>query len=74
MTRDFLKYLSDEDKKQRYWLAPGSRQYVWRTGAFEGKALDGYNDAVQAISYETDGKSAAADVYWKSIFGSYFPG
>ncbi len=52
MTRDFFNYLKDQEPSKNYWLAPGSRQYVWRKGYFEYKALRCYNISLEAIKYE----------------------
>jgi hypothetical protein len=54
MSRDFFKYLSDQDEKQDYWLSPGARQFVWRKGSFEYKAKRCYNISLEAIEKEKD--------------------
>lgn len=72
MTRDFLKFISELDKEQKYWSAPGSGQRVYKTGNFQDKAKSSYNDAVTAINYETDKKPSDAGIYWRRIFGSFF--
>lgn len=41
--RDFLKFLSYRNRDQRFWIARGSGQHVYRTGSFEPKAGAGYN-------------------------------
>lgn len=73
MTRDFLKYLSERDPKQTYWLTPGSRRYAYRAGSFETKAKNSYSDAIKATEYETAKKTYSAKQEWRKIFGSYFP-
>lgn len=73
MTRDFLKFLSERDETQKYWLAPGSSQYVWRKGLFEYKALRCYNIAKVAIEYETTGYNWSANQKWREIYGTKFP-
>jgi hypothetical protein len=72
MIRDFMKYLSEMDRKQLFWRAPGSGQYVWRSGAFEYKAKQAYLTAVEAISYESTNKSLSANMKWREIFGNFF--
>lgn len=67
MARDFLKFLSEQNREQNYWKARGSGQFVWRTGSFEPKALAGYNLAVQAVDKERD-------ALWKQLFGSFYTG
>lgn len=74
MTRDFLKYLSEQDTDQIYWLAPGSRRYAYRKNCkFESKAKSSYNDALKAIEFEEAKKESSANLEWKKIFGTYFP-
>jgi len=74
MTRDFFKYLKDQDTKKNYWLAPGSNQYVWRKGLFEYKALRCYNISLEAIDYEAREMPYSANEKWQEIFGSKFTG
>lgn len=74
MVRDFFLYLKNQDQDKKYWLAPGSSQYVWRTGKFEYKALLCYNLAVEAVKYEKDEYEYSANEKWKEIFGSKFTG
>jgi len=72
MVRDFFKYLSEQDENQKYWLAPGSKQYVWRKGKFEYKALRCYNISLEAIKYESNEQEYSANQKWKEIFGNKF--
>lgn len=72
MVRDFLEFLSTRNSEQTYWLARGSGQYVYRTGAFEHKAKQSFNAAKTATNYEAEKKSSLADLYWNDIFGEYF--
>lgn len=72
MTRDFLEYLKNQDPNKKYWLAVGSKQYVYRKGSFEYKALLSYNIANQAIVYETNGHEYSANEKWREIYGSKF--
>jgi predicted nucleotidyltransferase len=73
MTRDFFKFLSERNETQTYWLAPGSSQYVWRTGVFENKALRCHNIAKTAIEYEEANKNWSANQKWREIYGTKFP-
>jgi len=72
MVRDFFKYLSEQDENQKYWLAPGSKQDVWRKGKFEYKALRCYNISLEAIKYESNEQEYSANQKWKEIFGNKF--
>lgn len=72
ITRDFMKYLSEQNTEQQYWLSPGARQYVWRKGKFEYKAKLCYNIAIEAISKEKDYPYTAKSK-WREIYGTKFP-
>jgi hypothetical protein len=74
MTRDFLKYLYEQNRDRNYWYAPGSNQRVYRSGIFEYKAGQGYREALEAIQCETQGLEYSANQHWKNIFGSCFTG
>lgn len=72
MSRDFFKFLSEQNPEQKYWLALGSKQFIWRTGAFEYKAKRCYNISLEAI--EKQPKAASdAKAKWREIFGTKFP-
>jgi hypothetical protein len=72
MVRDFLKYLSEQNRDRTYWYAPGSNQRVNRSGIFEYKAGQAYKEALEAIECETQGLEYSANEHWKNIFGSPF--
>lgn len=72
MTRDFFEYLKNQNTSQQYWLAPGSRQHVPRTGSFEYKALRCYNISVSAINDEKNYPHLAHG-QWREIYGGKFP-
>lgn len=72
MSRDFFEYLSQQDESKSYWLSPGARQYVWRTGKFEYKAKQAYNIAKEAIKNEKD-YPYTAKTQWREIYGTKFP-
>lgn len=73
MSRDFLKYLSDQDIQKDYWLAPGSQQWVDKKGDFQYKAKASYNKALEAIEAEGKGYENRTKSCWREIFGSKFP-
>lgn len=73
MTRDFFKYLKDQDPSQNYWLAPGSLQHVYRTGNFEYKSLRCYNLSLNALEYESKDMPYTANQIWREIYGNKFP-
>ena len=73
MTRDFFYYLQGQNEEQKYWLAPGSNQYVWRTGKFEYKALRCYNISLEAIEFERKEQEYSANKKWREIYGTKFP-
>ncbi len=70
LVRDFFEYLKDLDKDQKYWLAPGSNQKVYRKGKFTAKAKKAYNKICEAID-----KNQSKTVYsiWRKVFGVQFP-
>lgn len=72
-TRDFLKYLAGQDPNQNYWLAPGSNQYVYRSGNFEYKSKQCYNIALEAIKHEEANQEWSANQKWRDIYGYSFP-
>jgi len=72
LTRDFFAYLKGQKSDQNYWLAPGSNQYVWRSGNFEYKATRCYNIAIEALSYEAQNQEWSANQKWRDIFGAKF--
>lgn len=72
ISRDFFKYLSEQNSEQNYWLSPGARQYVWRKGKFEFKAKQCYNLALEAIEKETNYPYTAKSK-WREIYGTKYP-
>lgn len=72
MTRDFFKFLSEQNDQQEYWLSPGARQYVWRKGNFSYKAKQCYNISLEAIEKETKSPTTAKSK-WREIYGTKFP-
>lgn len=72
MVRDFFKYISEMDKTTEYWLALGSKQYIYRKGNFESKAKTAYNLTLKAIEYEEKEQEYSANQNWKEIFGGSF--
>ncbi len=73
MIRDFLLYLSKQKPKQEYWLAPGSKDRVWRKGSFEPKAKKCYTLVEEAISLGVSEKKHLANKKWRQVFGNRFP-
>jgi hypothetical protein len=73
MTRDFFKYLKNQDENKSYWLALGSNQQVYRTGNFEYKALRCYNISLEALDFESKNQSWSANQKWREIYGTKFP-
>jgi predicted nucleotidyltransferase len=72
MSRDYFKYLKNQDSNKQYWLAPGSNQRVYRKGAFEYKSLRCYNISLEAIEKEKDYPYTAKSK-WREIYGTKFP-
>ena len=72
MSRDFLKYLSEQNQNQGYWYALGSNQLVYRKGPFEYKAKRCYNISLDAIEKQSSA-SGEAKKKWREIYGTKFP-
>jgi hypothetical protein len=73
MSRDFFEFLSNQRNDQLYWLAPGSRQMVWRTGSFEYKAKRCYNIVNEAIEYDGNSMPYTASELWRDVYGTFYP-
>lgn len=72
MTRDFFKFLSEQDDNQSYWKAVGSGQYIYPRGNFKAKAKNAYNNTLAALKYEDQKNDLMANYYWKEIYGTRF--
>ena len=73
MSRVFFKYMMNQNPSQAYWRAPGSNQFVWRTGDFEYKAKRCYNISLEAIEADGKGFEYTRNSKWREIYGTYFP-
>lgn len=72
LVRDFFKYLSECDRSQEWWRAPGSGSWVHKTGAFVSKAKDAYENALKAIQHTSDNQDWSARQTWQLIFGTLY--
>ena len=72
MSRDFFKFLKDQNTEQSFWYAVGSNQKVYRKGSFEYKAKQAYNISLEAIKKEKDYPYTAKSK-WREIYGTKFP-
>lgn len=66
----FFAYLTDEDPGKAYWLAPGSRQLVYKKDSFTRKAQTAVRLCEKAIKASEE--PYAADK-WRDVFGPKFP-
>lgn len=75
MSRDFFKWMADQDSNKEYWKAPGSGQYVYGKGLFQYKAKRCYNISLEAIEHETatPKREWSAKQKWREIYGTTFP-
>ncbi len=73
MSRDFFKFLSEQNTSQGYWCALGSNQFVYRKGPFEYKAKRCYNISLEAIDNQKTA-SIEAKKKWREVYGNKFPG
>jgi len=69
MMRDFLKYLSEQPKQERY-AALGSGQHVKVHKRFEAKAKKGMELADKALDA---GEESKANNRWRKVFGRGYP-
>lgn len=73
MTRDFMLFLSEQNRNQTYWRALGSNQHIYRKGLFEAKAKKAYNLAVEALHAYDKKYYYTATSKWREIYGTKFP-
>lgn len=73
MMRDLFLFLSNQDSNKSYWQTPGSSRYVYRTGAFEYRAKQAYNLALEAIDYNERQMPYSERGKWREIFGTTYP-
>jgi hypothetical protein len=73
MIRDFFQFLYNQDSIKTYWLAPGSSQRVYRTGAFEYRAGQAYKLSLEAIEYNESDMPYSERNKWREIFGTIYP-
>ena len=73
ISRDFFDYLANQNTSQEYWIAPASRQYVYRKGNFEYKARQCCNLAIEAIEYARKEMTYSARQTWRKIYGTAYP-
>jgi hypothetical protein len=73
MTRDFLHFLANQNERQEYWRAPGSKSPVYRKGIFERKAIASYSKSLEAIQYDDDRHAWSRRQKWREIFGPLYP-
>ncbi|HRI81188.1 MAG TPA: hypothetical protein PLF88_02035 [Opitutaceae bacterium] len=73
LSRDFFKWMSEQDESQDWWRAPGSGRYVYGKGLFQYKAKRCYNISVEAIDNAGKSQDWAAKNKWREIYGSSFP-
>ena len=69
MARDFFEFLKNEPEKE-YYLALGSRQYVYVKDKFQPKAMKAYNRCVKAMEA---GDTSLANDTWREVFGTSVP-
>lgn len=73
LSRDFFKWMSEQDSEQVYWRAPGSSQYVYGKELFQYKAKRCYNISLEAIEHQSADRDWSAKQKWREIYGTTFP-
>lgn len=73
MSRDFFRFLADQDKSQSWWRAPGSGRWVFG-GGFQFRANQAHATALAAIEAEMDTPKRpwTAVTKWRSVYGPAF--
>lgn len=72
MTRDFFKFLANQNDESAYILALGSNQQVYQKGKFCKAANEAYELAKKAEFSFTQGYHSTAVSQWSAIYGSKF--
>lgn len=72
MSRDFFKFLSEQDPKQTLWQVMGSGRYIYHSSSYVTKAKTAYNIAVEATDKGSDYPTTAKSK-WREIYGTKFP-
>jgi len=73
MTRDFLKFLKNQNTTQTIWYAVGSGQAIYNSDNFRYKATVAYNKSLEAIQFESSDKKWSSKQKWREIYGNRFP-
>ena len=73
MSRDFFEFLKNQTTNQTIWYAVGSNQIIYNPDNFRYKATQAYNNAVEAIKYQSDDKEWTSKQKWREIYGYRFP-
>lgn len=73
MVSSFFNFIARQNKKQEYWLTPGSRQRIYRKSKFESKAKQCKSLIDKAINQEKKPNNKAANTTWRKVFGVQFP-
>jgi hypothetical protein len=72
LTYYFFQSLAGQSAEQKYWLAPGSGSWVYRTGGFEYKARQAELRALEALKDLNDGQEWSAIQKYREIYGTAF--
>lgn len=72
MTRDFMKYVSEQSTTQCLWQVMGSGRYIYFSGSFQSKAKRAYEKSLEAIE-DADKYPNIANDEWREIYGTKFP-
>lgn len=73
MSRDFFKYLKEQDSAQTIWYAVGSLQNIYNPENFRYKATIAYNKSLEAIKLWDEDKKWSSNQKWREIYGTRYP-
>lgn len=71
LSRDFFKFLAEQNPAQTYWLTPGAGRQI-TGGGFQYRAKQAYNLALEAIEDATANRPYTAQSVWRKIYGADF--
>lgn len=73
LSRDFFKFISEQNPNQKCWKIMGSGRYISDFGNFRYKAKQAYDNSNYAINALNNDYVYSAKMKWRDIYGRKFP-
>lgn len=73
MSRDFFKFLSEQEEGKTLWRMVGSQQWIYNPDNFRNKAKKAYELALEAIEADNKKYEWTRNNKWREIYGNRFP-